>query len=156
MKLGATYKFIIPSNLAYGGYGANASYTNNAMPAYSTLIYDVQLMKIVKDPVAYDTTFIHKWADSLKLNVLSNDVGKVYYKVNSTRSGDSLLKDGEQVKVVYQGKVIEENVFFTDSTKYDSVTFILGANQVINGWELVLISRYHSLYYKLNKVVRVN
>lgn len=41
MKLGSKYRFVIPSELAYGNRGAGA-----AIPPYSTLIFDVELLKI--------------------------------------------------------------------------------------------------------------
>lgn len=41
MKEGAKYKFFIPSDLAYGPHGAG-----NAIPPHSTLIFDVELIKV--------------------------------------------------------------------------------------------------------------
>jgi FKBP-type peptidyl-prolyl cis-trans isomerase FklB len=41
MKEGAHYKFFIPYNLAYGERGAGGS-----IPGYSTLIFDVELIKV--------------------------------------------------------------------------------------------------------------
>lgn len=43
MKEGAKYKFFIPSDLAYGPQGVP-----NAIPPHSTLIFDVELIKVVK------------------------------------------------------------------------------------------------------------
>ncbi|MDR1398802.1 MAG: FKBP-type peptidyl-prolyl cis-trans isomerase [Treponema sp.] len=42
MSEGATYRFFIPSQLAYGGEGAS-----NVIPPYSTLVYQVELLSIV-------------------------------------------------------------------------------------------------------------
>ncbi len=179
MNVGSIYKFVIPSPLAYGS--ASETY----IPSYSTLIYDIQLLQIIHDPIAYDSMFVSKWVDSLQLNMVSNSSGKVYIKVDSTSVGDT-LKDGDQVKVLYKGKMLDGNRYFTDSTKYDSVTFMLGQNQVIKGWELALhnlrdsckaeivvpysmaypwgsynsygqtvIPEYHSLYFELSKIVHI-
>ena len=43
MKEGAKYRFFIPSDLAYGAQGVP-----NAIPPHSTLIFDVELIKVVK------------------------------------------------------------------------------------------------------------
>ncbi len=185
MKLGSTYKFIIPSPLACGAYGALQYYTNNAIPAYSTLIYDIQLTNIVKDPIAYNSTFIYKMVDSLKLIKVSNDLGKVFLN-SDTSTSDFALND--QVKVLYQGKILDGNYYFTDSASIiDSVTFTIGQNRVISGLELavlnmknnsstdlvvpynmayewglvnsygqMVIPRYQSLYFKLFKVVKLS
>lgn len=43
MKEGAKYRFFIPSDLAYGPQGVP-----NAIPPHSTLIFDVELIKVIK------------------------------------------------------------------------------------------------------------
>lgn len=43
MKEGAKYEFFIPSDLAYGAQGVP-----NAIPPHSTLIFEVELLKVVK------------------------------------------------------------------------------------------------------------
>lgn len=43
MKEGAKYTFFIPSDLAYGAQGVP-----NAIPPHSTLIFDVELIKVIK------------------------------------------------------------------------------------------------------------
>jgi FKBP-type peptidyl-prolyl cis-trans isomerase len=42
MKTGSKYRFYIPSELAYGPYG------NGPIPPYSTLIFEVELIEIIK------------------------------------------------------------------------------------------------------------
>jgi len=44
MNVGSKFRLFIPSNLAYGEYGAG-----QAIPPYSTLIFDVELLDIVTD-----------------------------------------------------------------------------------------------------------
>lgn len=43
MKEGAMYRFFIPYYLAYGAYG------NYAIPPYSTLIFEVELIEVLQD-----------------------------------------------------------------------------------------------------------
>jgi FKBP-type peptidyl-prolyl cis-trans isomerase len=45
MEAGSSYRFYIPSALAYGGQGAG-----QVIPAYATLIFTVELLEIVKAP----------------------------------------------------------------------------------------------------------
>jgi len=42
MNVGSTYKFVIPSNLAYGSYG------QNAIPPNAALIFQVELLSIIR------------------------------------------------------------------------------------------------------------
>jgi FKBP-type peptidyl-prolyl cis-trans isomerase len=45
MRAGSSYRFYIPSELAYGGRGAG-----QVIPAYATLIFTVELLEIIPEP----------------------------------------------------------------------------------------------------------
>jgi FKBP-type peptidyl-prolyl cis-trans isomerase len=45
MNVGSTYRFFIPSALAYGGQGAG-----QMIPPYSTLVFKVELLEIIREP----------------------------------------------------------------------------------------------------------
>jgi FKBP-type peptidyl-prolyl cis-trans isomerase len=47
MNTGSTYRFFIPSALAYGGQGVG-----NVIPPYSTLVFKVELLAIIDEPEA--------------------------------------------------------------------------------------------------------
>jgi len=49
MSIGSSYRFYIPSNLAYGRSGIQ-----NVIPPYSTLIFNVELLDIIENEWAYD------------------------------------------------------------------------------------------------------
>ena len=46
MEVGDKYRFYIPEHLAYGAKGAG-----NRIPPYSTLIFDVELLEVISNPV---------------------------------------------------------------------------------------------------------
>jgi FKBP-type peptidyl-prolyl cis-trans isomerase FkpA len=46
MTVGSSYRFYIPSNMAYGGQGAG-----QVIPPYSTLIFQVELLEIIQEEV---------------------------------------------------------------------------------------------------------
>jgi peptidylprolyl isomerase len=121
MKVGGQRQLVIPSDLAFGEEGLG-----DTVPPNATLIMEVQLNSVSPgspaapqevDPADYTTT----------------DSGLQYYdfKVGDGASPEA----GQQVTVQYTG-------WLTDGTKFDSsidhgepFTFVVGAGQVIPGWD---------------------
>lgn len=140
MKEGGEVRLIIPSSLAYGG-----SQTSN-VPAFSTLIYDIKLVKVIKDPEAYELQeiqdYLDLYQDSLHLEIqtfvheILEDSYEWYYIELEQVEGDS-IPDGSTLQVFYDGKLV-------DGRRFDSnfggtaLSVTLGTNQVVTGFELGL------------------
>ena len=56
------------------------------------------------------------------------------YKILKTGSGKK-VKKGENVKVHYTGKLIDDTVFDSSYTRNSPIEFVLGTGQVISGWD---------------------
>ncbi len=181
MKEGNTFRFVIPSDLAFG-----SGYYTSIIPIYSTIFFDIKVLKIIADPVKFDSAILFHWVDSLNMTTLDTGVSRVFYKINTENSTDTTkLQVGQKIQVVYKGKILDGNKYFTDSTHFDTITFTLGQHRVINGWETalknfknnssaeiiipykmaykyglrnsygqILIPEYHSLYFEFQNIIK--
>lgn len=115
---GSKAKFIIPPALGYGDKEMGT------MPAGSTLFFDVELVEIVKAPEPFDV----KGKDTLTL-----ESGLKYIKLNSTdRAPAEAFKT---VVVHYTGFLLDGSIFDSSVERGQPFSFVLGKNQVIQGWE---------------------
>jgi FKBP-type peptidyl-prolyl cis-trans isomerase len=109
MKEGGRNIIIIPSELAYWDY--------------MTLIYDVELMKVISDPEAYDSIQLAYFLAEQGLNS-SNIVNNIYYY--ETESGGQAhprtVKPNDSVYVVFDSYYLIENklVLFESNRTYNS------------------------------------
>lgn len=121
MKEGGQATLIIPSNLAYGAYA-----TNN-IPAYSTLVYNVELLELY-DPIARETSFRDEYLANNNITIAPTESGLYYIE---TLAGEGELASiGKYVEVSYEGKLLNGEVF--DS---GTIPFELGAGTVIPGFD---------------------
>jgi FKBP-type peptidyl-prolyl cis-trans isomerase len=141
LKEGGKATFIMPSSLAYGG----VSYTS--LPAYSSIIYSVELEKVVTDPAAYELENIHSYLDTFPNLVISEIFqDSVYFLAKIEGNGDLFVKDNE-VEVNYIGSFMDGWVFdtnidsvarvhnlYSSSKKYEPLKFVVDGNQVIAGF----------------------
>ena len=118
LKAGEKARFIIPAHL---GYGERAM---GKIPANSTLIFDVELLDVIKGAGQYNVK---------GLDTLSTASGLRYIIVK--KGEGKKVQTGMKVKVHYSG-------FFTNGDKFDSsvdrgqpIEITLGMRQVIQGWE---------------------
>lgn len=145
MKPNDSANFIIPSNMALG------SYASADIPAYSTLIYQVKLVKTINDPVAYDKSFWNRWVrDSLNkvdpndptiANLADTTEDGVYIKVTKAGVSDILVEDNELIKVAYKGYLADGRSFSSD---YDTISFTVGAGKLIDGFENAMIGLHQN------------
>lgn len=146
LKEGGKATFIMPSSLAYGG----VSYSS--LPAYSSIIYSVELEKVVTDPEAYELENIHTFLqDSFPSLVISEIFQDSVYFLETTEGNGDLFVDDDEVEVNYIGYFMDGWVFDTnidsiarlhnlyETTKtYEPLKFTIGGSQVIEGFSRAL------------------
>lgn len=123
MREGGKARLIFPSDLGLG-----SRYTAN-IPAYSSLIFDVELVKVIPDIRSYEGGLMMAYLDA---NEISKDsINGIFFRENTPGTGDYPVKDN-QVSLTYTGKFLNGRVFDT-SDKYFSLK--IGSGQYIKGFE---------------------
>jgi len=122
-----TAEFVIPFNWAFG------SYYTSLIPVFSSLIFQVRVVEVIPDIVAYDKSFWHRWVvDSLQLS-LSDTTEEVPVYIKTYNTGDTTKKasDHTNVTVIYRGWLTDGRMF-TDNN--DTITFNLTSSTIIKGF----------------------
>jgi len=122
-----TANFVIPFEWAFG------SYYTSLIPPFSSLIFQVRVVEVIPDIVAYDKSFWQRWVvDSLQLS-LSDTTEEVPVYIKTYNIGDSTKKasDYTNVTVIYKGWLTDGRVFTND---YDTITFNLSSSTIIEGF----------------------
>lgn len=116
MKEGGEAQLIVPSDYAYGG-----NYFGD-IPPYSTLRYEVKLLKVIHDPELEDRNQINGWVDSLGLEKKDSTAKGYYYKIDMPGLGnDSLLPDdGDSVYYEMRSGLLN-GMFISGDTLYKTV-----------------------------------
>ena len=126
MRVGGKAKFIIPSSLALGGYASGS------VPAYSTIIYTIELLEAYDDPERFEQEKI--WAylkEGAFENVDSTESGLYYIK--EIPGNGELFVDDDNVKVWYTGKFLDGRVF-DSNVGGQEFSLILPGSFIIDGW----------------------
>lgn len=133
MAIGDKAQFVLPYSLAYGeiAYGT--------IPAYSNLIFDVELLDILA-PEAADQSHVEKanaeFDNYLKDNKIKGEKQEcgLVYVCNKKGSGACPVA-GQTVTVHYTGKLMDGRVFDSSVERGEPISFVLGQGKVIQGWE---------------------
>lgn len=125
MKEGGKARLIIPSKLGFGPY----SYGN--IPAYSTLIYDIELLEVIKDPVAHEAALLNEYLAENNITVEPESSG-LYYIETEEGSGEFPLT-GKSCVVRFTGKFIDGRIF-ANYTGDNTYTFTYNVTQLIPGF----------------------
>jgi FKBP-type peptidyl-prolyl cis-trans isomerase len=118
MHNNSKYKIIVPSNLGYGEY-----YIDGLFSAYSTFVYNVELINIVPDPIAEDSILKKQWVDSLELLPTDATEEKIYFRETVSGSSTESL-EGKTVTVKYEMKLLDGR--YISSINGDSISFYVG------------------------------
>ncbi len=122
MREGEKATVMVPSYLALRNNGTWR------IPPYAVLIYDVKINKLVTED-----DLINKYiADSAYVVTQKTDDGLRYIE-KSAGSPNTKVGNGAGVTVNYKGRLLNNLVF--DSKADSSFGFVVGQNQVIQGWE---------------------
>jgi FKBP-type peptidyl-prolyl cis-trans isomerase len=131
MREGGRAKLIIPSHLGFGSAGTAA------VPGYSTLIYDIELKRVIDDPEIYEKelidNYISLYNDSTHLVVTKRESGLFFIELVEG-TGEEVPAETNRVSVYYRGTLTDGRLF--DSNMGGSLfSFNIGANQTIAGFE---------------------
>lgn len=143
-KVGAMFKAIVPSSMAFGERGAEG-----IVPPYTTLIYDCEILNtFTEDEYAAITKKknderLAKQASEIKNYVKSNgfdpnpDADGIYMK-NLVPGTGEVVGSGRKVSVHYTGTLLNGTVFDSSVGRGQPFQFIVGAGEVIPGWDKVV------------------
>lgn len=133
MKQGGISKMIVPYNLAYGANSVGS------IPAYSSLIYTVELVEVIKDPVARENRMITQYIDSLRTykffaydTIDSIDNGLIY--IEKEKGTGKSPADYSIVEMKYTARFLDGRIFSSsgDSSAYqlkESYPLLTGLDQ---------------------------
>jgi FKBP-type peptidyl-prolyl cis-trans isomerase FkpA len=126
MKEGGKATLIIPSNLAYG------SATVGVIPSFSTLIYEIELLAVIKDPEAHETDLLNQYISDNGITVLPTTSGLYYIELEEGTGLAPLT--GQTCVTTFTGSLLDGRIFakITESNPY---SFSLGVTPVIEGFE---------------------
>jgi FKBP-type peptidyl-prolyl cis-trans isomerase len=126
MKVGGKAKFIIPSDLGFGGFATGM------VPAYSTLIYTIDLLVAFDDPPQHEQELIWDYLKAGAYEDVDSTESGIYY-IRKTAGSGELYMDGDEVDIWYTGTFLDGRVF--ESNRDGTVfTYQLPASNVIEGW----------------------
>jgi FKBP-type peptidyl-prolyl cis-trans isomerase FkpA len=103
MKEGEIARLIMPSHLAFGQSRVGI------IPSYSTLVYDVELLEVIKDPVEHEQRLLEAYLQEHGIEI-EPEVSGLYYIENEAGSG-SLPTTENKVVLHFQGSLIDGRVF---------------------------------------------
>ncbi|MHC1704919.1 MAG: FKBP-type peptidyl-prolyl cis-trans isomerase [Tenuifilaceae bacterium] len=144
MKEGGSARLIIPSNLGFGK-------TNSTLvPGYSTLIYDIALVKVVEKPKEYEQSLL---TDYLATNTGFTSISdSIYIKKIAEGTRECVIAKDSVVKVMYTGRYLdgfvfdtnvesvakENNIYSSSSDKYEPFSFTVGSAGAIAGFSVAV------------------
>lgn len=130
MKEGESYRFFIPSYLAYGSYEYK-----QLIPANAIFIVDVDLISIedLDDQEGIEEGQILAFIEEKQLEEVESFSSGLFYKSLSAGDG-AKARQGDNLKVHYTGMYLDGTVF--DKTQANSpFEFTLGGTSTIEGFE---------------------
>jgi FKBP-type peptidyl-prolyl cis-trans isomerase len=168
---GGKARLIIPSRLAYG------SLSNGSLRPFSSVIFDVELKRVVTDPEAYEQELIDNYLLENYPDLIPDSIIKdsVYFLVVTPNEIESKgkedgededphqpINDSDVVTLNYQGKFFDDFLFDTniksvavanniyDSNRtYESIEVTIGGIEYIDGFSKALKNLTTNTYAKV-------
>ncbi len=143
-KVGDKFSCIVPSSMAFGERGVE-----RIVPPYATLIYDCEILNVYTedefnqlskkrndDRIAKQKADMQSFA---KKNSITSapDADGIYKKVITEGVGE-VVGTARSVSVHYTGTLLDGTKFDSSLDRGQPFTFIVGAGEVIPGWDKVV------------------
>lgn len=129
MKEGETYRFYLPSNLAYGSYNYN-----ELIPRDAVLIVESKLTTIEDEDAQkeFEKIIIETYISDNNIADISESDSGVFYKKTADGTGDTAPGNNDLIKIKYTAKYLDGNELSKteDDKTFD---FRIGAENVIEG-----------------------
>jgi FKBP-type peptidyl-prolyl cis-trans isomerase FkpA len=150
MREGGKANAIVPSSMAFGAQGAG-----NFVPPFTTLYYDIELIKIISDAewqkkqadkeakkLAEMANQEKEEAQAIQKYVKDNNItptitlpnGLIY--VEKQVGQGPKPTEGKKVKVHYTGTLLDGTKFDSSFDREEPLEFAIGRRAVIEGWDL--------------------
>lgn len=147
MRQGETYKFIVPSSLAFGDFSFST-----LIPANAILEFEVELVNIENetDQLNNEITLINNYIVDKQLNdtvtnplntVITLPSGVFYKRVRAGIDGDTLIS-GDNISITYAGTLLDDSPFDATSGS-DVFNYTFGTGLVISGLDIGLSAMEH-------------
>lgn len=127
MKEGGKASLIIPSNKAYYDY--------------TPLIYEIELFKVVKDPIAYEDSVLNKYLDVNGFGPENRIDTLVWFKETLTPDpADTVtIEPGDTVFISFEGRLVDgfshpvSDARVFDSNGSEPLKYVFGTSKVVSG-----------------------
>ena len=129
MHIGDKAELLMPSRLAYG-----SSTANNAIPANSVIRFEVEVV----DYAVVDDKLITNYLSAKSITTAQKQPSGLYFLPITTNPTAVRATTGTTVSVLYTGHLLDAaGTVFDASSQHNNapITFVLGRNQVIAGFE---------------------
>lgn len=134
MKEGGIARLIFMSDLGYGKDGLGN------IGQFESLMYDVQLLKVIGDAEAYEQMQIDTFlaAHPTAYRIRDDETGAVMYHIPGVVGDSVLVTEGATVEVFYTGQLLDGRVFDSNDGGSSGLTVTIGEGDVIRGWDIGL------------------
>lgn len=154
---GTKARFIMPSSLAYGSSRYRGLYP------YSSIIFDIELKRVISDPEAYEMELITNYVSENYSDLVLDDImaDSIYIlenivdEVGVDEEVPEQINEDDVVKVYYTGRFVDnwvfdtnnedvarENDIYDSSRNYEALEVRVGGEGFIEGFSLALKNLY--------------
>jgi len=133
MKEGGKAKMVLPANKAFFDY--------------KPMVYEIELIKVIKDPPAYESEVLDSYLNELSFDE-STVLGSIYFKETYTPepADEYTVQTGDTVMIRYTGSYVtfygeipvDTIVFNTNSSDINPLKIVYGTNKIVSGGILAI------------------